>query len=320
MRSRTKLDRSRAGQSLVEFAFIALVLYLLLAAITTFGLLLWQGQMLQQAVDVAAQEIARTPFPPTIDLFPPDPTQDDGKKYAASTSIFKQQIYDEKHLFIPQSDLGGQRLTDYAQTLPLLNRLLVPAMIFDSDQGAFRYPGAIVKNNTTGQTTVMVPLILDYNSPAVTWVAPVEEMKIKNDSGDYVQGPFSLTAHPDNKVPGIVALRINYPHQSATMSGYKYGSNNPIPGNPGDPYFGPNIGSVVIADDNALTVSDPSGYTLQVAANPPSDPAMTTGSRSVVGGRLGLGQQQALGQTVRPYRTVISVQAIYRREVFGDLP
>ena len=34
------------------------------------------------------------------------------------------------------------------------------------------------------------------------------------------------------------------------------------------------------------------------------------------GGHYGLGQQVAWNQVVRPYRRVLSAQAIYRREVF----
>ncbi|MEZ6090001.1 MAG: pilus assembly protein [Pirellulaceae bacterium] len=44
---------SRSGQSLVEFAVVALVLYMLLAAILTFGHALYVAQGLQGAVDLA---------------------------------------------------------------------------------------------------------------------------------------------------------------------------------------------------------------------------------------------------------------------------
>ena len=58
----------RRGQSLVEFAVVSLVVYMLLAAILTFGQMLYSAQTLQQAVDIAAREISRTPLPPTADL------------------------------------------------------------------------------------------------------------------------------------------------------------------------------------------------------------------------------------------------------------
>ena len=58
-----KRGRSRRGQALVEFAVVCLVVYMLLAAILTFGQWLYSAQGLQQAVDVAAREISRTPLP-----------------------------------------------------------------------------------------------------------------------------------------------------------------------------------------------------------------------------------------------------------------
>ena len=53
----------RRGQSLVEFAVVALVVYMLLAAILTFGHALYVAQGLQTAVDLGAREIARTALP-----------------------------------------------------------------------------------------------------------------------------------------------------------------------------------------------------------------------------------------------------------------
>ena len=55
--------RNRRGQALVEFAVVSLVVYMLLAAILTFGQMLYSAQGLQQAVDTAAREISRTPLP-----------------------------------------------------------------------------------------------------------------------------------------------------------------------------------------------------------------------------------------------------------------
>ena len=57
------LGAKRRGQALVEFAIVCLAVYLLLAAILTFGQWLYSAQGLQQAVDVAAREISRTPLP-----------------------------------------------------------------------------------------------------------------------------------------------------------------------------------------------------------------------------------------------------------------
>ena len=57
-----------AGQALVEFAVVSLVVYMLLAAILTFGQILYCAQTLQQAADVAAREISRTPLLATANV------------------------------------------------------------------------------------------------------------------------------------------------------------------------------------------------------------------------------------------------------------
>ena len=69
--------RNRRGQSLVEFAIVSLVVYMLLAAILSFGQMLVLRQTVQQAADVAARELSRTPLPAVPDsqdpLYPNDP-------------------------------------------------------------------------------------------------------------------------------------------------------------------------------------------------------------------------------------------------------
>ena len=67
-RERGRHVRSRRGQSLVEFAVVSLVVYMLLAAILTFGQMLYSAQTIQQAADVAAREISRTPLPATANV------------------------------------------------------------------------------------------------------------------------------------------------------------------------------------------------------------------------------------------------------------
>src|SRR2546423_352612 len=57
---------SRSGQVLIEFSFIVLILYILMAVTVDFGRALYSAQIVQQAADVAARELSRTPMPPTI--------------------------------------------------------------------------------------------------------------------------------------------------------------------------------------------------------------------------------------------------------------
>jgi hypothetical protein len=71
-------------------------------------------------------------------------------------------------------------------------------------------------------------------------------------------------------------LRINYPFQAATLSAY--------------------------------TVND-SGQQAPVVTSEDGDVGPYAGAD-------GLGRQAALGKTVRPFRRVLSAQAIFRREIF----
>ena len=292
----------RSGQALLEFAFILPLLAVIVGATLSFGLFFFQANALQQAVDVAAQEIARMPFPPTAELGL-------GDLNAANTTVmydtdFRSQIYDEQFLVIHQSEWDHSTAFNgdfqaYVDTLPLLNRLLATVMIRDDSLaiGSVRYPGAVVTNNSTGEETVLVPLIgynADGSESLIEWVAPVEEIRPGNG-----QGPFSLTATNSavSFVPGMVALRINYPAQSTTLVN-RTGSRGQV---------------IIEADDSSLTDGDTgSNYSLAVTAE--SGPANTT----IHSGRYGLGRQAALfvQSGIRPYRKVMSVQAIYRREVF----
>ena len=313
--------RRTAGAVLVEFAIISLVLYLMIAAVLTFGSALWVGQNLQQVVDVGAQEIARLPLPADAELGLSVERPLSTAPIAADSADFRGEIYDERHLIIAPVQLAGRTLLEYAdEELPLINRLLIPLLIWDpayGDDGAWRYPGTIVLNTERSIDTVLVPIV-DNTAGTVQWVAPVEEIQVDHD-GDISTatiGPFSLVQPPagdlpSNFVPGVVALRVNYPFQSAAMSSF---GRSPA----GDDE--PNIDLVISADDSALTPAALSRYALVVGSN-----AYVDGQPSTHAGRYGLGRQIALPWNrdnirqygVRPYRRVISTQAVYRREVFS---
>jgi hypothetical protein len=94
-------------------------------------------------------------------------------------------------------------------------------------------------------------------------------------------------------------VRINYPYQAATLSGFQSPSpsdSDPVP---------PNIANFITADDGAVQpLNDPPGGSLDDGAIGP------------YAGQYGLGRQLALaGRTLRPFRKLISAQSIYRREV-----
>lgn len=296
--------KNRTGQALVEMAFLIPMLVIILGATISFGLFFYQANVLQQAVDVAAMEISRMPFAATGGLGLGDLDADfSDTNLLMNDPLFKTQIYDEQFLIIPdsvwQAPPYNGSLRDYVDQLPLLNRLLAQVMVRDTtyEGGVTRFPGAIVENTTTNEVTVLIPIV-GYSATGaesiIEWVAPVEE--IRPGGGE---GPFSLTAMnvAQSFVPGMVALRINYPAQSTTLLN-RVGSQGQV---------------IVEANDSSLSDgSTGSNYSLVVANE------TGTADTTIHSGKYGLGRQAALliEDGVRPYRKVLSVQAIYRREVF----
>ena len=310
---RASIVKTRSGQALIEFAFLLPLLIIIIGATLSFGLFFFQANSLQQAVDVTAQEISRMPFSPTAELGL-------GDLNAAADSVmfddeFRRQIYNESNLIIPDSAWDDTTEYEgdfykYVDTLPLLNRLLANVMVRDTfqDEKVTRFPGAIVTNTVTNETTVLVPLV-GYgtsdedetigNETIIEWVAPVEEIRPNGEDG-----PFSLLATNSaaSFVPGMVALRINYPAQSTTLVN-RTGDEGEV---------------IIRANDKAISNDNngnfPSGSNYVLVVEDGTGPAGT----EIHSGRYGLGRQAVLLETngIRPYRRVMSVQAIYRREVF----
>src|SRR5262245_65770768 len=99
---------------------------------------------------------------------------------------------------------------------------------------------------------------------------------------------------------GLAAVRVNYPYQAAMLSAFR-----PSPPTDTDP-LPRNVANVIVADDGSVQQTN-------VAPGGPVD----DGSIGPYAGPFGLGRQLALaGRTVRPFRRLVSAQAIFRREVF----
>jgi hypothetical protein len=179
----------------------------------------------------------------------------------------------------------------------------------DPDRRLLRYPGALLsKSGTPTGFTVGIPLVTSANE--IRWVPVIEEIDTEENPDDNTgdnPDPFQLSS----RQRGLVALRINYPYQSPVMSGFR-----PNPAGP----FEPTIGQPIVADD---------GMQEENASSRPGDlidEPLLSGNRyaGTYGGQYGLGAQGAMGSQeltgglpVRPFRRVISAQAIYRREVFA---
>ena len=99
---------------------------------------------------------------------------------------------------------------------------------------------------------------------------------------------------------GVAAIRVNYPYQAAMLSGFR--STPPTTTDP----FPANITNPILADDGAVQEN-----------NAPPGGLLDDGGVGPYAGPYGLGRQLALaGRVVRPFRRLVSAQAIQRREVF----
>lgn len=340
------LAASRRGQALIEMAFLIPLLVIIIGATISFGLFFYQANTLQQAVDVAAMEISRMPFPATAELGLGD--LDAAETTAMYNPDFLTQIYDQKYLVVHDSEWDKDTVyngvfSDYVDTWPLLNRLLVTTMVRDSSYPAdgdpsdfprstvTRYPGAVVtyQDPLTGvnEETVLIPLV-DYVADTgaetiVRFIAPVEEIRIDHDDDKGVTtdrvGPFSVvkpTGFDDPTVEarfptGVVALRINYPAQSTTLINRT-----------GERDEGGAMGTVVgvnVVEANAENPNSFPSNTNYTLANFSDDFGTHAGAFGLGRGAISLRDSQGnliYANGVRPYRKVLSVQAIYRREVF----
>ncbi|MDA7951944.1 MAG: pilus assembly protein [Pirellulaceae bacterium] len=302
----------REGAILVEFAIISLVLYLLLAAIITFGHLLYVAQGGQQIVDFTAREISRTPLPLLISG---DDESGDNEELSLDDVLYGDANSDErlesvrKELFDPHylvlnldTNHGKSSLQELTESLPSVNQLLIPYMIVDRIDGTkvLRYPGAVFRDNYVDDDPtapspsgwlVSVPV---YSSENTYDLVPVFE-EVPFADGDE---PFKVF---EGNGQGVVSLRMNYPYQSAVMSGFDQ---------PDSP-FDPTIGSVKSAE--AITINEIrdrlilQNVTVIKSDNPFGPQA----------GSYGLGKQAAFAKEVRPFRRVITLQAAYRREIFS---
>lgn len=290
----------RRGAVLVEFALVALAATLLLSATVDLGRLVFTAQVIQDAARAGARELSVTPLPAAI-------TFDAALSYVDPATLqqpVRLRVFDPDRLVIDTTGMTDADLDLIYASLPIVNKILRPAMITDrisiggAERTLLRYPGALLEDAASASGfSVLIPRVTGRTVDGVEtveWIPVAEE--VRADPSDPTTGPFSLV--PGAAIAsGLVALRINYPFQAATMSSFR-----PNPLGP----FEPNLGNVNIADDAAVS-APPTGGTL----------VDSTGGGGVYAGPYGLGRQFAFaGQTVRPFRRLLSSQAVYRREVF----
>jgi hypothetical protein len=321
--------RSEEGAALVEFALVSFVLYLLLAGAIDFGRLMFSANALQDVARVAARELAVAPVGADVTFdyaLSCDPTSD-----ANCPVDLKRRIFDPACLVVDLNDPAVAPDPDgFFAAMPVVNRALRTLMITEpSRPNILRYAGALLSDGTGAQCsavgpngaaastglTVGIPFVESRDASGVetiTWVPVLQEIRAAQDSDCPSRGPFSLVylAGEDvcgplgaDPVPerGLAAVRINYPFQAAMLTGFR--SSTPTATDP----LPPNVSSFIVADDGSVQQNN-------------AAPGGSLGDPAAVGaysGDLGLGRQFALaGQTVRPFRKLVSTQAIFHREVF----
>jgi hypothetical protein len=290
----------RRGQSLVETALVALVLYLLLAATIELGRATFGAQVLQDAARVAARETALLPFPPA----------ETGVGALSSTTVLAR-VYDRRLLVVDLDEdadgdavLNRDELDDLFAQMPAVNQQLRPLFIFEqavvggAPRNLLRYPGALLIDPVPTATitecglaasglTVAIPRVSYAGGETITdWLEVVEPVQ---------PDAFPLAAG------GLVALRLAYPFQAASLSGFEETT-------PADP-FDPNLADPIVAAATEV------GGVTDATGGPPAALAGVEQGVGTYSGPYGLGRQLALGREVRPFRRVQVVQAVFRREV-----
>ncbi len=280
--------RREQGGILIEFALLSLVFYVLVALVVDFGRMMFVAQALQDAARVAARELAVIPLPANMTF-----------EEVLDQEIVQDRIFNPGNLVIDITGLSDDQLATQIAALPIVNQMLVPLMITErlADRTLIRYPGALLGDSSdeTGEAlTVGIPRVTSHSQDGsgenvqttIEWIPVLEEI---------AEGSFSLASTAPQ--PGLAAVRLNYPFQGAMMTGF-------LP-NPEGP-FEPTIGNPIIADDEGIVeLNDTPGTLLPDG-----------GVAGTYSGPYGLGRQFAFAREVRPYRKLLSAQAIYRREVF----
>lgn len=292
---------ARRGSILLEFLLVAFILYLLMAAILSFGRMLYTGQVVQQAADLLARELARTPLPADMTF-----------ENALSDPDVRDHVYSRDYLVLDISpwSAGGTGLTmlewiEANYNLPSVNRALLPVMIVQDIGGASMlcYPGAIRSVAALDPSfasysgyTVQVPMVVGRAGgtgyETIRWANVVEEIENTTTNVD----PFRISRR------GTVAARVNYPFQASMLTSYQPNVTGPK----GEG----NIGAENLSDDGSVAVDGTSPAPLGSAVSPTSTNSL------LYDGDYGLGKQFASKKEVRPYRNVVIGQAVFRREVF----
>lgn len=290
---------------LAEFAIVVVVLWLLLAALLEFGRMLAVGQMLQNAARAAARSLALS-----------EQLGAESSLAAALASPWgRQELFDPEWLVLDFAALAAcgrvpagdvRAFEDFVAELPLVNRMLRPAMIPDrvTDSGRerrdlLRYPGALLRrldapvDPCASPYTVGIP---QTTGDSLRWLPVIEE------AGGADHG-FALSQG------GVAAVRIHYPYAAVAWSA----TNDPER----------RLGALIRADAAVVPVNPAeAGPGGGLRGSPIEALDDEVGPYA---GRYGLGRQllplpDVRASGVRPYARILVGQAAFPREVVAPWP
>lgn len=299
--------RTTEGAALVEFALISLAFYLLFAGTVELGRLMILNQGLQEATQTAAKQFAQAEFPANytfeqamFDPVTPDPVLD-------------TPVYDPRALVIDLTALPeGTQIDDVMATLPVINQSMQFLMILEDvdvegqSRRLFRMPGTLLINDGFAQNSipsnplglyVQIPKVVGRTADGqeiIEWVNVLEEIRADNSFAAADTGSFSALPTFPGQRTNYSAVRINLPFHSPILSAF-----------------------MTTADDGLTTPVEAVGVSGLV--NPEDQFGRLIGDiaddDSLYGGEYGLGRNLSMGTRVRPFRRLLSAQAIRTRDL-----
>lgn len=318
--------KARRGQALIEFAIISFVLSAIVAGllgILVLGLGSFQNNIASENAgrildghEVLIEENFRThffndandPLPASVDFVSVTARQVYRFLNEYPIDADGRVLYDETWLVMTPTEYFTSRDDDdNPLNVPEINLSLLGQYVFDPDlipdgeteQGAYRFPGAVVRN-AANQQTVLVPILPgpgstgidrtfhitstnsnDFYPVSQDWVAPLVIGRTSDGSG------FRVSMFHPSQPASTVSMNIVRDAQGDILSQ-----------------------APVEADDTAVENSiglPPTGYTLSPAAS--NNPAFGASSSR---GEYGLGESFAFVKTVRPFRAVFETSSVFR--------
>jgi len=280
------------GSVLIEFSLIAVSLSLMIALIVDVVRMVFVSQLLQETARVAARELALLPLSPVMTF-----------EQALQDPQVKSQIYDPAALVIEIDHVqDSHRLEKIMDGLPLVNRMLRPLMrveqiVLDgTTRKVLRFPGIVVQDRMRqtdlNSWSVSVPFKRtsgEKHDERIGWKPVLEE--IRENPEDPESGSFSLQPSEQGALPGLVALRVNYPFQPMLM--------NWLP-------------KSLLPDSVAISSEGKSSWASDLAE--PREQSL--GKTSLTHRPQRVGSRASVNKTLNEYQHVLSAQAVFRREVF----